>query len=389
MYFNPKFVKEQRYTEHVSGIINHEINHMVRGHLSIDRTGLDVEVLNLTLEVHANMDIPRSWLPPQTEDGEALTHEHFNLNKKLRNWKDIYAELIKKFNKKKKRTKGQKQELKATGIGKVIKNAGTGHSDIPKTTGKMSKNQKKRVTDPSEVKNMMAKILNKVWNEKVEEKQQKGESPEIKQAEINTLKDAVSEIPGLLPGMIRALIPEIPSKIRWEQHLRHFVTSIKKRSSSYQKFNKRFPDLMGIVPGRDYRSGKCNLLVCVDTSGSCISYVPAFIGEVKKLAKHAGGVVVEQDAAIMDMYKLKDAKKKKDFKGGGGTDFRKLLTDEEIKRIACKFNVKRFDGIVFLTDLWAVLPKKAPSVPICWFVPPCNPNPESDASFGKFVKIDI
>jgi len=387
MYFNPDFVDQQRYTEHVSGVINHEINHMMRGHLTIDRTGLDVEVLNLTLEVHANMDIPRSWLPPQTEDGEALTHEHFNLDKDLRDWKDIYAVMIKRFNKKKNRKDKQKKELKATGIAAVIKGAGTGHTETPQTSKKMSKKLKKKLTSKPEVNNMLAKVLNKVWKEQVDDVIKKGEDPEMSEEEANTLKDALSQIPGLLPGMREALLVDVPSKIRWEQHLRHFVCTIKKRSSSYRKMNKRFPDMMGIVPGRDFKSGKCNLFIGIDTSGSCCSFVPSFVSEIKKLARHADGIVVEHDAAIMDTYRLKDAKKKKNFRGGGGTDFSKILTDEAILKVAKQYGVKKFDGIVFLTDLWAHFPTTSPSAPILFFVPDINTNPQPP--FGKFVKMEV
>jgi len=387
MYFNPDFVDQQRYTEHVAGVINHEINHMMRGHLTIDRTGLDIEVLNLTLEVHANMDIPRAWLPPQTEDGEALTHEHFNLDKELRDWKDIYAVMIKRFNNKKNRKDKQKKELKATGIAAVIKGAGTGHTDTPQTSKKMSKKLKKKLTSKPEVNDMLAKVLNKVWKEQVDDVIKKGEDPEMSEEEANTLKDALSQIPGLFPGMREALLVDVPSKIRWEQHLRHFVCTIKKRSSSYRKMNKRFPDMMGIVPGRDFKSGKCNLFIGIDTSGSCVGYVPAFISEIKKLARHADGVCVEWDAAEMATYRLKDAKKRKTFRGGGGTDFTGCLNDDYLLQLAKKYGVKRFDGIVFLTDLYVNLPTKAPSPPVMFFVPDNNLSPQ--AHFGKIVKVEI
>jgi len=387
MYFNPDFVDQQRYTEHVAGVIHHEINHMVRGHLTIDRTGLDNEVLNLTLEVHANMDIPRAWLPPQSEEGDALTHEKFNINKDITDWKGIYAKLIKKFGKKKSRNDKQKKGLKETGIGKVIKAGGTGHTDTPQTTKKVKKKQKKSLTSTPEINNMIAKILNKVWKEEVDDVAKKGERPTMTEEEVDILKQAASTIPGLLPGMIQMLLPDMPAKIRWEQYLRHFICSLKKRSSSYQKMNKRFPDMMGIVPGRDHKAGRCNLFIGIDTSGSCCSYVPSFIAEIKKLARYADGVCVEWDAREMDTYRLKDAKKKKKFRGGGGTDFSGCLNDEYLMKLAKKYGVKKFDGIVFLTDLMVYLPDKAPSISLMWFVTSNNRN--ATAPFGKIVPMEI
>jgi len=397
MYFNPKFVMEQKTEQHLAGVINHEINHLVRGHLTLDRTGLDAEVLNIALEVHANMDIPKSWLPPQTKTGEALTHQYFNLPSELRSWKKIYNALFKEFGKKDKRNEEQKNGVKDSGIKKIMKGGGTGHSKKPKAKGKMTKKLKKLLTSKTEVKAMIAKMINKVWDEQIEnptDEQMDKENdyshiyvgPPISPEECELLKEAEEHTPGLCPGLIDVLIGERPSKIRWEQHLSNFVGSVKKRASSYRRANKRFPNLIGIVPGRDMRLGKVNIVVFVDTSGSCVPFMDQFMAEIKKLSRSATGVVVEWDAAEEAVYKLNQVAQRSSMRGGGGTNFSKCLTDDYIKNLARRFKIKRFDGVVFLTDLYATLPKKSPKVPLMWFI---VPGGSMKAPFGKTVSMEI
>lgn len=390
MYFNPDFVVTLE-TDHLCGIMNHEINHMMRGHLTLERTGLDEEILTLALEVHANMDIPRSWLPPQTKDGEALTHEHFNISLDIRSWKKIYTELLKKFGNKKRRNKQQKKEMKETNVKSVMSNNGTGHSKkSPRIKGKVSKKLKKRLRDSQEVKSILATLINKVWKKRVEDQEREDDedlnSDTMVEVELETLKEATDHIPGLSAGMLKMLRIKTETKIKWEQHLSNFVVSIKKRSSSYQKINKRFPDLLGIVPGRDSRMGKSNIIAFIDTSGSCADWASRFLNEVEKLGRYCNGVVCEWDTAEEAAYKIGDVVKRNNVSGFGGTDFNGCLNDEYLKQLAKRFGMRKIDGVVFLTDLYVTLPKKGPHIPLLWF---CIPGGHfNNVPFGKLIRID-
>ena len=388
MYCNPEFISEQRRTEHVAGVINHEINHMMREHLTLDRTGLDVEVLNLTLEVHANMDIPRAWLPPQTEEGDALTHEHFNISKEIRDWKEIYAILIKKFKKKSQRNEAQQGKMNDTGIKKVMAGKGTGHSNKPKTKGKMSKSLKKRLTDSQEIKSMLASILNKVWKKRVEKQEldadESDDAKPIVYEELKLMQECVDHIPGLHPGMLKLLRVKTDTNIKWEQYLQNFVCSLRKRASSYRRMNKRFPDLLGIVPGRDTKVGKSNIVAFIDTSGSCASWASRFLNEVEKLDRYCNGLIVEWDTCEEAAYRIKETPQRNSVMGGGGTNFDGCLNNEYLTKLARRFNMRRFDGIVFLTDLIVRLPTKAPNTPVMWFVI----NKRKTAHFGKIIRLE-
>lgn len=390
MYFNPDFVVTLE-TEHLCGIMNHEINHMMRGHLTLERTGLDEEVLTLALEVHANMDIPKSWLPPQTKDGEALTHEHFNIPLDIRSWKKIYTKLLKKFGNKKRRNNQQKKEMKETNVKKVMSDNATGHSKkSPRIKGKVSKKLKKRLRDSQEVKSILATLINKVWKKRVEDQEREDDedlnSDTMVEVELEILKEATDHIPGLSAGMLKMLRIKTETKIKWEQHLSNFVVSIKKRSSSYQKINKRFPDLLGIVPGRDSRMGKSNIIAFIDTSGSCADWASRFLNEVEKLGRYCNGVVCEWDTAEEAVYKIGDAPKRNNVYGGGGTNFNGCLNDEYLKQLAKRFGMRKIDGVVFLTDLYVTLPKKGPRIPLIWF---CIPGGRfNNVPFGKLIRIE-
>lgn len=399
MLVNPAFIDSIKETEHVSGVLNHEINHVMRGHLTIDKTGLDEEVLTLTLEIHANEYIPKAWLPPQTEDGEALTHEKFNIPHDLM-WQEIYEILIKKYGKKGERSEQQQKELDKTGVGKSIEGKGTAHRPMEIISkNKLTPEEQAMLTDAQMIKGALAETINKLISKMIRDQIEQDKEIledkdfnefhdyELSDEERKSLKETAQHTPGLLPGFLRIMGIDGDSKISWKDHLRNFVASMKKRKSSYYKMNKRFPKLMGIVPGRDYRNSKVCLLVLIDMSGSCMSFTQDFAAEVYKLSLEAEGVVIDVDTRIIDEYDLRDIKKKiksGNWQGYGGTDFKSALADSQLNRLRNKFKKRKFDGLICLTDNYVYWPDKISIKSAMSFYPPETSN---DFPFGRSVEI--
>jgi len=398
MYWNPEFVKEQKSVEHVAGVINHEINHLVRGHVTIskeERESLEEEILTIALEIHANDGIPRSWLPPQTRDGQALTAEKFNFQKGLV-WQEYYELLLKRFGSKKNRSEKQKQDLKDTGVDEVMNSGRTAHTvEVQILSKKLSKKLKKALQKSSNVKSAVAKVLNEAFDEiqkECDKENKEGNTyrpvepkSKLSKEEIDTIIESSEHIPGLSPGLTELILEFKESVVNWRQALKFFVATARRRMTSYFRPNKRYPNLMGIVPGRDSQRSKCRLLIFIDVSGSCMDFFSTFMSEIKKLSYEATGIAITFDTRIVDEFKLEESRKLKEFYGGGGTSLQGIMTNEKIKELAQKHRIRKFDGIVCLTDLYIHYPENAPGLPVLWIV---TPGCGSDPGWGKVVKME-
>ena len=189
---------------------------------------------------------------------------------------------------------------------------------------------------------------------------------------------------GSTPAGIDKLIEEWTriAKLNWKQLLKiNCMKSIKaEKHYSWKRLRRRSEfEVKGLV--YDY---KPKIVVAIDTSGSIYGspgILEEFIGQLNNIRESSGHDidVIECDAAIQKEYKLKRGiQVQKNFKGGGGTDFRPVFDMCERK-----YN----PGIlVYLTDGEGSFPSKAPQFKTIW----CSIyNNEQSFPFGKFIHLDI
>jgi predicted metal-dependent peptidase len=157
--------------------------------------------------------------------------------------------------------------------------------------------------------------------------------------------------------------PTVP----WQTLLRRFVCRATDRAPSYLRPPRRFPDLVGIVPGSARHMSKPRIMAVIDTSGSMTAELLALIaGELRSMSRVREVVVVECDAAIQRTYPFKG--ELGEVHGRGGTDFRPPLEPAVLAKI-------RPDIVVYFTDGEGPAPARAPRVPVLWCLTPGASSP--------------
>jgi predicted metal-dependent peptidase len=149
------------------------------------------------------------------------------------------------------------------------------------------------------------------------------------------------------------LAPE--ARVDWKHALSMFAASIRAPAHTWSRPNRRFPQLIGRVPGRAYTARNIprpRLLVAVDTS---LSMTTRELEEVARhlrlMSEHATLTVVECDAERVRVYPFTGAIA--DMAGRGGTDLRPPFEPAFLAQI-------RPDGIVYFTDGDGPVPAHAP-----------------------------
>jgi predicted metal-dependent peptidase len=195
-----------------------------------------------------------------------------------------------------------------------------------------------------------------------------------------------SVLAGRSPGQVLEQLEDIQvesiaPRIDWKQALRAFVCRRTEREPrfTYDRPNRRFPTLAGIVPARLRRCRRDQLprlLVVVDTSGSMQAPDLALIArELEALADQAQFTIVECDAAIQRVYPFEG--KIESFQGRGGTDLRPPFEP------AFLADHGPVDGVVYFTDGCGPYSEEAPSVPTLWAL--TNPDLSFACPWGRQV----
>lgn len=141
----------------------------------------------------------------------------------------------------------------------------------------------------------------------------------------------------------------------------------------YLRPNRRFPDRIGEIPGRARRPPRPNLLVGVDTSGSMnVDQLAHVAHEVRRLGAHATVTIAECDAAVQRVYALRASLGP--FVGGGDTDFAPVFEEAG----------SRFDGVVYFTDGKGEYPERPPPLATLWVL--TNQDP-FDCPWGATLRI--
>ncbi|MEM6926741.1 MAG: VWA-like domain-containing protein [Myxococcota bacterium] len=144
--------------------------------------------------------------------------------------------------------------------------------------------------------------------------------------------------------------------VDWPAILREVLKARRQVHPDYRRPNRRFGSRVGEIPGRTRRRPRPALLVAIDTSASMQgSMLDQAAIEVKALAPHAHITLVEADAAVQRIGPLRSDLGT--LLGGGDTDFGPAF--EEL-------DPRRYDGMVYFTDGRGRLPDLAPTLPTVW-----------------------
>tara|TARA_R110000822_G_scaffold267547_2_gene391052 strand:- start:900 stop:2084 length:1185 start_codon:yes stop_codon:yes gene_type:complete len=204
--------------------------------------------------------------------------------------------------------------------------------------------------------------------------------------EIETALRQGSILAGQQGGSVSAEIGKLlKPKIDWRKELRTFMGQqcAGNDYATYAAPDRRFLS-SGLIMPSPVAETIPELLVAMDTSGSCWSFLPYFLAELKSICKSLKAVKVHvmfwDTAVVYELHVGSDAEDivVKEAYGGGGTDVNcvtKYMQDNNIKPTAA---VIMTDG--YLSGGWGKW-----TCPVFWAL--VN-NPEGRPPTGKYVHVE-
>ena len=191
---------------------------------------------------------------------------------------------------------------------------------------------------------------------------------------------------GSLPAYLRAIVDRvIKPQLDWRALLRRYVTS------AYGGSRRWLPPARRHVWHGLYlqsmREEKLLACVAVDTSGSCIGYLPRFFSELTSLLGSFGRyeiTVIQCDAEVGKVETFSsDSPLPRDYcweaTGGGGTSFVPVFNYMKGHRM-------HPDVFVYVTDGYGDAPPKPPPFPVLWILTPNSTD--RFAPWGQKIRMD-
>ena len=168
--------------------------------------------------------------------------------------------------------------------------------------------------------------------------------------------------------------------VDWRAALQAFVARARAPVHTWARPSRRFPELVGRVPGRIWAPRpvlRPSLLVAIDTSMSMSERELAEIAkQLQLVSEHARITIAECDVEVTRVYPFEGALAT--VKGRGGTDFRPVF-EHSVGGLA------HHDGVVFFTDGQGPFPETPPRVPVLWVL---TKPLDFECPWGERARID-
>jgi predicted metal-dependent peptidase len=191
----------------------------------------------------------------------------------------------------------------------------------------------------------------------------------------------VAEIMRRFPGDGR--VEQVPAEgptaapINWRRVLESTQRRPRHRDATYKRPPRRLPHMLGILPGYRMQPGPLTIVAVVDTSGSMNGPTLATIkGELSKLNRVGKVTVVECDNHIRAKYPYRGVFRH--VHGRGGTSFCPPLATSFLDPL-------RPDVVVYFTDGDGLAPEHPPRVPVIWSL--CHGG-KRPAPWGRVVRLE-
>jgi len=325
MHFNPKFVDELT-VEEVRGLIEHELSHMINGHLTdpmyINESVLQ-EAMNIACDCEINQYILPKYLP---KDGLTLESVSNIVGTSLpskagsKTYYDLLMNLVQKH--------AIKITLNEDGTATVSGNGGE------KTTVDVHVKM-----DPKHNSATQAAI----------------------EGIVESAADETIKRRGTLPASVESLLKSIQEKrkpvIDWKSFLRRFVQNSYKEYciTTRRRESRRFDENPGLRHEPEF-----SLLVGIDSSGSVSdSELKEFMNEIDNIYKNKCDIrILVCDTKIVQDFQFKGLKEQITINGRGGTSFEPVLEAYEKSKDTC---------LVYFTDGECPLERKLKK-PVLWVI---------------------
>lgn len=325
------FLTEPQY---LRGVLLHEVHHVVLGHLSHPKfaNAAEPELMDLALEMSANEYIEEPLPNP-------IVHK-------------AYAQIGIRAGQS---TVDRYEKLLASATDHPQRRAGGNERDDPSRRVDDHKTLRRGERDPGAIEHTR-QLLQKAIEDVVEnDPEQDDEDPRRRLL--------AGKNPGRLIEELTGTTLQAETFLDWKTAMKMFVAKSRAPVHTFSRPSRRFPDQVGIVPGRTYSPRvlvRPSLLVAIDTSMSMSSNELAEIGrQLTQLAEYARITVAECDTEITRTYGFD--RMLTEVAGRGGTDLRPIFAPEFLGRM-------KADGVIYFTDGEGPFPDAPPRIPVLWIL---------------------
>jgi predicted metal-dependent peptidase len=213
-------------------------------------------------------------------------------------------------------------------------------------------------------------------------------SPELRET-IEQTHAAIGKLPGSMPGgVLETLAGRARAKLPWQKILRRLLAVDHDTDRTYLRPPRRFPELVGVLPGPRRMPMRLKILAAIDTSGSMEPYtLDEIAAELRVMTQTYDVSVVEFDAAIQRRYRLGPSQlvcQGEDplsaMQGRGGTNFCPVF---EPDTLAWAADGGELSGLVVFTDGYGPAPEIPPREQVVWIL--MGADVEPPASWGSVV----
>jgi predicted metal-dependent peptidase len=339
LLFNPEFVLGISADE-LGGVLLHEVHHVVLGHLLIDRSEFpDDWALTVALELSVN-EFVHEPLP-----GQPITLQQFPPFPPMESSSERYQRLARVRD---------RQPLRGF---------------VP--NGKASKSGLEVVDDHGvwQQEGIDGAAVQRIVEDVVQQAElDAGGMPEELQA---------ARVAGLVPGTgVQLISVDNTDCLDWQRLLRRYTGKVLKPRQNYHRPPRRFPELVGVVPGRAHGRSAVSVVAIIDTSASISSdQLHRISAELHRLSRTHPVHVIECDAAVRRVFRYRGPLQQ--VQGRGGTDFRPALATELLRPL-------RPGVLVYFTDGLGEAPERPPAWPLIWCLIPGGQRP---APYGAVIQI--
>lgn len=213
---------------------------------------------------------------------------------------------------------------------------------------------------------VVAEAISKAWKDMTPEQRAKVNMPE----DVRKLIESATKASGA-----SSVVGDGVASVPWQQVLRKYVGRSLCHRPVFTRPPRRFPTLVGILPGRGRQGSKPRVMAAIDTSGSMSQAILSDISaELAVMSRTHEVIVVECDTQIRAVYPYRPIT---EVQGRGGTDFRPVFDPAFLQ-------VHRPDLLIYFSDGRGKVPLEAPRIPVIWAL---TVNGRIPCSWGRIVRI--